>query len=462
MATSRVLLINANTLKPPIAPIGLDYVADRLRAAGFEPVLLDLVWEGDRDAAVAQAMAKVDPMAVGLTLRNTDNCYLLGNESYVAAHRDLIAGIKRQTDAPVIVGGCGYSVFGEPLRKALGADYGLRGDGESLLPALLTGISQGAPVSDGVVHGAVGLGEPQPASRRAFVDNARYFRVGGQGGIETKRGCNRACIYCADPVAKGSRMRLREPAAVADETEALVGQGVNILHTCDAEFNIPSQHAEAVCEELVRRRLGERVRWYAYCAAEGFDRRGAELMRRAGCIGINFGVDAICDEMLRRLKRGYDTEQVGVAVRACRDAGIVVMLDLLLGGPGETRETVRTTIEAAKRMGPACVGAAVGVRVYPGTEMARIVAEAGPMAANPHLHGCLENNASLIGPVFYIDRQLGERPQVGVYDVIDGDERFMVGDPDAAANYDYSDNRRLCEAIEAGARGAYWDILRQL
>jgi len=95
---------------------------------------------------------------------------------------------------------------------------------------------------------------------RSWVDNKRYFKEGGQAGFETKRGCNGSCIYCADPVAKGRNIRLRPPSAVADEVEHLVAQGIDHLHTCDSEFNLPPEHAIAVCEEFERRRLGDKVR----------------------------------------------------------------------------------------------------------------------------------------------------------------------------------------------------------
>ena len=103
-----------------------------------------------------------------------------------------------------------------------------------------------------------------------MVRQSRYFAHGGQAGFESKRGCPAACLYCADPVAKGRRLRLRPPTAVADEIAALLAQGIDHLHTCDCEFNLPPEHAIAVCEELIRRGLGRQLRWYAYCAPAPF------------------------------------------------------------------------------------------------------------------------------------------------------------------------------------------------
>jgi hypothetical protein len=72
-------------------------------------------------------------------------------------------------------------------------------------------------------------------------------------------------------------------------------------------------------------------------------------------------------------------------------------------------------------------------------------------------------------PTFYISGALGERPGELVRDLIDGDHRFFEPAVDAAqkttqdaANYNYNENALIAEAIAAGERGAYWDILRRL
>ena len=114
------------------------------------------------------------------------------------------------------------------------------------------------------------------------------------------------------------------------------------------------------------------MRWYAYLAVVPFDADLAERMPRAGCVGINFTSDAASPAMLRRLPPAAPARRTwrGV-VRLCRRHGIAVMLDLLLGGPGETPETVAETIRVFRAVGPDCVGAALGVRLYPDTAAGR-------------------------------------------------------------------------------------------
>lgn len=187
---------------------------------------------------------------------------------------------------------------------------------------------------------AADLGELSCLARRDLVDNRRYFAEGGQAGLETKRGCDRRCIYCADPLAKGRKLRLRPKAHIIQEITNLLAQGIDCFHLCDAEFNIPEEHAREVCRGIVRAGLGERIRWYTYASPRPFSPELALLMRRAGCAGINFGVDSAHPGVLQSLGRDFGPEEIAAAVRASNHAGLACMLDLLIGGPQETPETV--------------------------------------------------------------------------------------------------------------------------
>ncbi|HSW46838.1 MAG TPA: radical SAM protein [Phycisphaerae bacterium] len=472
MSAKTVLLINSNRMKPPVAPLALDYIGDRLKTEGYTVRLVDLSF--DDDSAIANSLGRSDPLAVGVTFRNTDDCYCASGDFFVPGLRDMIARIQSRTKAPIVLGGCGYSIFpGEVLAES-GADFGITGDGEEAMLQLarcLEDHEDPRNVPGLVRRDGNRITVNPPAYRaildvptaRSLIDNARYLREGAMGNIETKRGCPAHCIYCVDPVAKGRGVRTRPPTHVADEVESLLRQSVDVLHLCDGEFNIPPAHAIAVCEELIRRGLGSRVRWYCYATVHPFPEELADLMRRAGCVGINFGVDSGCDRMLAALKRGYQRDAIRQAVHHCRQAGLTIMLDLLIGGPGEDEDSVRESIAFIKEVSPDRAGAATGVRVYPHTALAEMVRSQGPMTNNPNLRGCTADNGNLLRPVFYLDARLGPAPADLVCDIIAGDERFFPPPRESAAvNYNYNDNRALTDAIAAGRRGAFWDILRRM
>lgn len=291
------------------------------------------------------------------------------------------------------------------------------------------------------------------------MDNARYLREGAQVGFESSRGCDGTCTYCADPLAKGCRVRRRSPASVAAELEGLLRSGVDVFHTCDSEFNADPVHARAVCEAIAERGLGGKIRWYAYARPDRFPEGLAGAMRAAGCVGVNFGVDHLEAGMLGRLGRTHRIEDVRAAREACRRAGLAVMMDLLFGAPGETRRTIRETIEGVRALDPEAAGIALGVRLYRGTPLGDELAPPGGKV-HPGVTGA---SADLLDPAFFLEPGLGDDIAEYLADQVSGDRRFFclgtVGGG-KIPSYHYGGNDVLEKAIAAGARGAYWDILR--
>ena len=475
-------LINTNTMNPAIGPIGLDYVASSTRQAGIETEELDLGLTDQPEHAIREYFSIRNPELIGLSFRNADDCFWPSADWFVPGLKDLIETIRKVTDAPIVLGGVGYSIFAGPIFAYTNVEFGICGDGETAMPSLIRQLRGAQRFSDvpGLIWRDTGTIHSNPPSwpdpitlgtDRSFIDNRTYFKRGGQCGLETKRGCNRNCIYCADPLAKGCRLRLRKPAEVADEAESLLSQGIDVLHICDSEFNVPEDHAHAVCREFYRRSLGDKIRWYTYMLPSPFDADLAEAMARAGCVGIDFTGDSACESMLRMYRQTHRREDLAAAVTLCRQNRIAVMIDLLLGGPGETPKTVRETIDFIKEIGPDCAGAALGMRVYPRTAMETIMSDELQEGKENNIRRKYGGPIDLLQPTFYISKALGERPAELVRDVIAGDQRFFepvieideeTSEDGDAANYNYNENVALTQAIQKGARGAYWDILRQL
>jgi len=469
-----VLLVNPNLMKPPVTPVGLDHIGQHLREAGFEAELLDLAFAPSPEEAIDDAMAR-DWLLVAVSVRNTDDSFRASRDFCLARTKALIDRIQAATDAPVVLGGCGLSIFARAAMTFCDAPYAVRGEGEEPLAQLARCLADSRSPDEvpGLLirrDGRLVAENPpfrhdlaaMPPWRRDVVDNHRYLVEGGQVGFETKRGCPKPCTYCAAPVAKGARVVARSPEQVADELEGLLRQGVDVLHTCDAEFNVPYAHALAVCQTLAARGLGERIRWYAYATPEHFDDRLAAAMRRAGCVGVDFTTDHVEPAMLARLGRSHTVDDLRRMADACRAHGLVFMCDLLLGGPGESRETIRATIETMRELGPDRVGTSLGVRLYPGTPLVAWLREQEPLAANPSVSGA-EGNPHLLRPVYFVEAALGDDIDDYVRSLIGGDERFLFPSGDASAeNYNYNDNSVLADAIRRGARGAFWDILRRL
>jgi tryptophan 2-C-methyltransferase len=460
----------------------MEYVAEAVAAAGYAVDVVDLALADAPASELERYFGTRQPQLIGLSFRNVDDCFWPSGQSFVPGLEQLLSQIRTLSDAPIVLGGVGFSIFAEAIMRHTNVEFGIRGDGETALPALFEAITGRHPLRDvpGLLwreQGSLQVNPPAWPSKltvptgRKTLDNATYFRRGGQIGLETKRGCDRACIYCADRLAKGTRTRLRPPADVADEVESLLAQGIDVLHLCDAEFNIPGSHALEVCDELVRRQLDDRVRWYAYLAVLPFDDRLAGRMAAAGCVGINFTGDSASSAMLAAYRQPHRAADLAEAVRLCRRHKIAVMIDLLLGGPGETPDSVAETLRFVEQIEPDCAGAGLGIRIYPDTPVAQTAQAENWLTRSDGIRRRYAGPLDLLQPTFYISPHLGRQPAQLVRDLIGGNRLFFPPElePEQSPppqstelrDHNYNDNSELAEAIAAGARGAYWHILHR-
>ena len=464
-----ILLINTNVARPPVSPVGLEYVGEALIESGVPVQVLDLAFETDWQTALQRELKGDEPVAVGISVRNTDDCSFASRKSFLPWIRDVVSEARKFTDAPVFLGGVGFSTLPETVLRVTQADGGIEGDGEEAMLALARSLMQGEDFLDlpNMVcwRNGVVVRNPRadidlrhlPLPHRRIFDNRKYERFGAMVGIETKRGCSQGCIFCADPVARGKRVRLRPPAVVVQELQDLLEQGVSWLHLCDSEFNLPLEHAKAVCRAIIRKGLADKIRWYCYCSPIPFDRELAGVMKSAGCAGINFGVDSLCDDQLHRLGRTHSSNDVRQLVRLLQREGLNYMFDLLIGSPGETAETVRITIDKAREFDAPLVGIAAGVRVYPNTPLGKAVADG---FIKEGLHPDTVEDPEQ--PVFYLSPPLGDNAVTLINQLVGDDARFLLlSAPGEKGSYNYAGDELLSQLIEQGARGAYWDIIRQ-
>jgi len=239
-------------MQPPVAPIALDYLASSLEDSGYRVDLLDLCFSSDPLADVRSYLSSNNASVVAVTLRNTDDTTFATRDFFLPKIKELAACIRGCSEAPIVLGGSGFSVAPEAILEFCGVDLGVWGEGEYALSQLVDRIISGGDYRD--IHGVVycegkdfhrnkpfyiDLDEWQ-TPRRNTIYNRRYYREGGMGGVETKRGCPKKCIYCADPLGKGRKLRMRSPSSVVDEMESLLGMVSNVSISVIASSTTPT------------------------------------------------------------------------------------------------------------------------------------------------------------------------------------------------------------------------------
>lgn len=400
----------------PVAPIGALCVAAAGRAAGHDVEFLDLGFESSPVRALRRALRRGGFGAVAFSIRNLDNCSYFMARAYDGEVRELVEAARQAFGGPVILGGSGFSIAPRGWMRRLGADCGVIGEGERAFTELLARIDSRAPLEGipGVLTAAQAADPAAPCSPAQPIPEldalappdhprcryARYLARGGFVSIQTKRGCPFGCIYCIYPQLEGRAYRLRSPERVVDEMEGVIqNSGSRHFFFVDSVFNDPRAHALALCEALARRRLP--ARWMAFCNPVGFDATMARAMVEAGCVGVEFGLDAATDKMLAALHKPFNQQEIETALRAAHAAGLPCAVHLLFGGPGESWRDVEETQRFLGDCAPVSgVFASFGFRVYEGTPLERLA-----------LHeGALPERRDLFEPFYYVSPEMDEEP----------------------------------------------------
>jgi radical SAM superfamily enzyme YgiQ (UPF0313 family) len=278
----------------------------------------------------------------------------------------------------------------------LGADFGICGEGEEAFPALLERLERGQDP-----QGLPGLFAPghRPAERRAAVADldalpdpgARLWAAADLGQpdvwvpVQTRRGCPFRCSYCSTPQIEGSQLRCRSPQLVAEQLVRMAAAGVRRIQFVDNIFNIPHAYALELCRHLVEIDAG--LDWQCIVYPHRLDEELARAMADAGCRAVSLGFEAGDDRMLRAYGKHFAAADVRRVAQRLADHGIRRYGFLLLGGPGERRDTVAASLDFAESLGLELLKVTIGVRVYPGTELSRIALdERAVVAADDLLH----------------------------------------------------------------------------
>jgi radical SAM superfamily enzyme YgiQ (UPF0313 family) len=378
--SSRILLLNANATMSPyrVAPLGLAFVASALEAAGHHVRFLDLPQSSRDRRRFLRVLSDWPADFLALGIRNLDNSDFHGFQSYLAEPAALVSEARRlRPDLKVIVGGSAATVSPQLVLDRVKPDHVVLGEGEESLPAVIADLLAGRPLPPVVTQGGqpfrVQRTEALPAPRlHQWVQDLRPYLRGDAGyPVQTKRGCPLKCSYCTYGRIEGTRYRFLEPSAVADEIEGARARGVRDFEFVDSTFNLPARHAIEVLRHLQDRRLT------ANYVGTGLNpsRLPSELlapMREIGFRSVILTAESASDTMLASYQKSYRRDALHAAADQLAAHGMIALWVFLLGGPGETDQTVAETLSFIEERihPPHAVYITSGIRIYDGSPIA--------------------------------------------------------------------------------------------
>ncbi len=384
---SKIALVNTPLLQktghhPLFPPLGLAYMAAVLDQNNIEVKIFDCpVCEMDHEKLKAE-LDSFQPTIVGI-----------GAMTPIIESALKSANVAKQVcpDAKVVMGGP-HATFADKqiISDEKDVDIIVRGEGEETLLELAIQSPEMQKIDN--IKGIIFRKDNQVirSQDRPFIQNLdalplpaykfiqmKRYRITGMKllPIISSRGCPFQCSFCVASQMFGAKYRARSSKNVLDELEWLKNEyDAEGIAFQDDTLTFDKKRAMEICDGMIERKL--KLPWGCSSRADVVTKEVLAKMAEAGCDEICFGVESGCQRIRDSLKKKVTTEQCENAIKWAKEAGIFVTVSVILGYPGETKETLRESLEFVRQVEPDDVWLCHATP-YLGTELRALVESNG-------------------------------------------------------------------------------------
>ena len=277
---------------------------------------------------------------------------------------ELIKTISPET--LVVWGGVHPSFLPKQTLNLPGVDFVVAGEGEKAIVALVERLRD--RLTTGHIQGVCSQNYSQengycfsmlqdnldsipfPARQDALFPE-RFSPV-AMGSIMHSRGCPWRCGFCSSRKFWDEKVRFRSPENVMAEIQQVHRDfGIKIFTFWDDAFTADRAMTEKLCEEIIRSRL--KIVWRTATRLDLLDDRMLRLMRRAGCVQLELGIESGSERMLRLIRKDIDTHEIPKILERVHQHGIACGVFFMAGFPDETEADILDTLKLMKNIKPA-------------------------------------------------------------------------------------------------------------
>lgn len=357
----KVLLINPNLpvfMRMPSLPLGLISIASYLKAHNQEIKIVERLVENDNN--IERTIAEFKPDIIGISTMS----FLAGIEAIE------LTKIAHKHNIPVVWGGQAATAMPELVFFEADPDYIILGEGEITWLELVKTLENGGDVS--TVAGLVFKknGELFYTNQRALADISKFpdidwsllkvenyfssfFNCDRMLYIHASKGCPAQCTFCSNHVFHQSKNRCRNIDQIIRDIEYLYFQGANGIYFSD-ELWIPNKKQRILfCNKIIEKSFD--LVWGCQMRLGVLDEEDINLMYKAGCRWILFGIESGNQERIDKIKKKIDLTQAQETIRMCESIGITVQASFIIGFPDETEKELKQTIAFAESLGASLV-----------------------------------------------------------------------------------------------------------
>ncbi|MBT8045245.1 MAG: cobalamin-dependent protein, partial [Verrucomicrobiae bacterium] len=383
----------------PVFPLGIAVVEQTLKKAGYKTRLWDVQLE---EKPISHAISDFSPDYIGISLRNIDNVNSRSPLGYIDNLRDLVQEIRHTTSVPIILGGSGFSLFPDDILQLTKADFGVIGEADTTLPALLDAIKNNQE-TDSIpgVYTRTGNNISKQAMtpiksseiELAYYDprlSSYYHQESTILSVQTQRGCAFRCCYCTYPLIEGKKPRSRNFDDVCDDIENALEAGAPYIFMVDSVLNSSEKHITDLCNAIINR--GLKFPWGGFLRPQHITEDLACAMKEAGMKHAELGSDSFSNTVLKSYRKPFDFEDILESQQALNKYKLHSCHFIILGGPGETPDTMEETFENADLLQNTLILPSIGMRIYPNTALAETAIK----------EGVIKPDQNLLPPTFYL------------------------------------------------------------
>jgi len=367
---------------PPFIPLGIGYLAAVLEKNGYDVNVIDCQALKLTLREVENELRKRQPDVVGLTSTTL---------TYKSALEIIKVAKKALPNSLTVIGGSHVTFWDDKaLQECPQLDIVVRKEGENTLLELMQKLEAGKSFRN--VLGITYRKDRKIVKNadRPYIENLddlpfpavhlfpiEQFNKYGNiiFPVMTSRGCVYWCEFCTAVRMFGRKYRMRSAKKVVDELEFLYRKYGEKQYTFyDDAFTVDQARTEEICDEILRR--GLKIRWDCETRVDMVTKDLLQKMRAAGCIAVWYGVEAGSQKVRDAMGKGISTQQTLNTFKWTQEAGLIAVASIILGFPGETKETAWESVKLLEKINPDEIGIYIATP-YPGTPMYDYVKKMG-------------------------------------------------------------------------------------
>lgn len=353
-----ILLLQPKFLKTEVSyPLGLAYLASILKKTGHRVYGLDCAFHNLSEIINSIIQQKIQLIAISCHSYSYKNAILLSR------------ALKSEFKIPIVFGGPHCTIFPDIVAKEKSVDYMVIGEGEDAIVELVDSLGKDKNIPNTLsffvkervrIQKCITSPLIEDISELPFPDRQlfpakAYFGVNSKNScyapIITSRGCTYKCGYC--PInALWKNWRGRTAYNVVNEIESVLDQNkIREFHIEDSNFFTDPSRVSQICDEILKRKLD--IDWQCTNGIypENLPPSLLQKMARSGCYRIALGIESFNEDILDRLNRRLNKKKITEIINTSNKYSLEVVGYFILGFPGETSESIESTIRLSRKLG---------------------------------------------------------------------------------------------------------------